>query len=34
MADVRAHAPDERILVQAFYHSAEFLYRLVRELSA
>jgi acetylornithine deacetylase/succinyl-diaminopimelate desuccinylase-like protein len=31
--DVRAHAPDERIGVQAFHESAEFLYRLVRALS-
>jgi acetylornithine deacetylase/succinyl-diaminopimelate desuccinylase-like protein len=30
--DVRAHAPDERITVQAFYECQEFLYRLVRAL--
>ena len=32
--DVRAHAPDERIGVRAFHEGAEFLYRLVRELSS
>jgi acetylornithine deacetylase/succinyl-diaminopimelate desuccinylase-like protein len=31
--DVRAHAPDERILVESFYDSQEFLYRLVRALA-
>jgi acetylornithine deacetylase/succinyl-diaminopimelate desuccinylase-like protein len=31
--DVRAHAPDERIAVQAYYEGQEFLYRLVRALS-
>jgi acetylornithine deacetylase/succinyl-diaminopimelate desuccinylase-like protein len=31
--DVRAHAPDERILVESFYDSQEFLYRLVRALT-
>ncbi|HEX2211368.1 MAG TPA: M20/M25/M40 family metallo-hydrolase [Longimicrobium sp.] len=31
--DVRAHAPDERILVQSYYEGQEFLYRLVRALS-
>lgn len=33
MDDVRAHGPDERIGVQAFYEGQEFLYRLVRDLS-
>lgn len=32
--DVRAHAPDERILVQSFYDGHEFLYRLVKALAA
>lgn len=32
--DVRAHAPDERITVRAFHEGAEFLYRLVKELSS
>jgi acetylornithine deacetylase/succinyl-diaminopimelate desuccinylase-like protein len=31
--DVRAHAPDERILVDSFYESQEFLYRLLRTLT-
>lgn len=31
--DVRAHCPDERILVQSFHEGQEFLYRLVRELA-
>ena len=31
--DVRAHAPDERILIQSYYEGQEFLYRLVRALS-
>jgi acetylornithine deacetylase/succinyl-diaminopimelate desuccinylase-like protein len=31
--DVRAHGPDERIGVQAFYEGQEFLYRLVRTLA-
>jgi acetylornithine deacetylase/succinyl-diaminopimelate desuccinylase-like protein len=31
--DVRAHAPDERIRVDAFHESAEFLYRLVGSLA-
>jgi acetylornithine deacetylase/succinyl-diaminopimelate desuccinylase-like protein len=34
MADVRAHAPDERIAVEAFYDAGEFLYRLLRELAS
>jgi len=33
MADVRAHAPDERIRVEAFHDAGEFLYRLLRELA-
>lgn len=32
--DVRAHAPDERILIQSYYEGQEFLYRLVRALSS
>lgn len=32
--DVRAHGPDERIRVQAFYECREFLDRLVRALSS
>jgi acetylornithine deacetylase/succinyl-diaminopimelate desuccinylase-like protein len=32
--DVRAHAPDERIIIQAYYEGQEFLYRLVRALSS
>lgn len=32
--DVRAHAPDERISVAAYYEGQEFLYRLVRALSS
>jgi acetylornithine deacetylase/succinyl-diaminopimelate desuccinylase-like protein len=31
--DVRAHAPNERILIQSYYEGQEFLYRLVRALS-
>lgn len=31
--DVRAHAPDERILVESFYQSQEFIYRLVRAVT-
>lgn len=31
--DVRAHAPDERIGVEAFHEGGEFLYRLVRALA-
>lgn len=31
--DVRAHAPDERISVAAYYEGQEFLYRLVRALT-
>ncbi|HEX7240363.1 MAG TPA: M20/M25/M40 family metallo-hydrolase [Longimicrobiaceae bacterium] len=31
--DVRAHNPDERILVRSFYEAQEFLYRLVRALA-
>lgn len=31
--DVRAHAPNERIHVQAYYEGQEFLYRLIRALS-
>ena len=31
--DVRAHAPDERIGVEAFYEGQEFMYRLVKELA-
>lgn len=34
MADVRAHAPDERIGVEAFHDAGEFLYRLLREVCA
>jgi acetylornithine deacetylase/succinyl-diaminopimelate desuccinylase-like protein len=33
MDDVRAHAPDERIEVRAFFEAQEFLYRLVRRLA-
>lgn len=32
MADVRAHAPDERLAVESFYEGGEFLYRLLKEL--
>ncbi|HEU4885039.1 MAG TPA: M20/M25/M40 family metallo-hydrolase [Longimicrobium sp.] len=31
--DVRAHAPNERILIQSYYEGQEFLYRLVHALS-
>jgi acetylornithine deacetylase/succinyl-diaminopimelate desuccinylase-like protein len=31
--DVRAHAPDERIGVEAFFEGQEFLFRLVRQLA-
>lgn len=31
--DIRAHAPDERILVSSYYEGQEFLYRLVRTLA-
>ncbi|HEV2148472.1 MAG TPA: M20/M25/M40 family metallo-hydrolase [Longimicrobiaceae bacterium] len=31
--DVRAHCPDERILVRSYYEGQEFLYRLVRALA-
>jgi acetylornithine deacetylase/succinyl-diaminopimelate desuccinylase-like protein len=31
--DVRAHAPDERLGVEAFYEGQEFLFRLVRQLT-
>jgi acetylornithine deacetylase/succinyl-diaminopimelate desuccinylase-like protein len=31
--DVRAHGRDERILVQSYYESQEFLYQLVKELT-
>ena len=34
MNDVRAHGRDERIKVKSFYDGQEFLYRLVKELSA
>ncbi len=33
VTDARAHAPDERIGVEAFYEAGEFLYRLLRELA-
>jgi len=33
VTDARAHAPDERISVEAFYEAGEFLYRLVCELA-
>jgi acetylornithine deacetylase/succinyl-diaminopimelate desuccinylase-like protein len=32
--DVRVHAPNERIIIQAYYEGQEFLYRLVRALSS
>jgi acetylornithine deacetylase/succinyl-diaminopimelate desuccinylase-like protein len=31
--DNRAHGRDERIIVKEFYHGAEFIYQLVRELA-
>ncbi len=31
--DVRAHAPDERVGVEAFFEGQEFLFRLVRQLA-
>lgn len=34
VTDARAHAPDERIGVEAFYEGGEFLYRLLRTLSS
>ncbi|HEY0037150.1 MAG TPA: M20/M25/M40 family metallo-hydrolase [Longimicrobium sp.] len=34
VSDVRAHAPDERIGVEAFHEAGEFLYRLLKRLSA
>ena len=34
VADVRAHAPDERIGVEAFYEGGEFVYRLLRVLAS
>lgn len=33
VTDARAHAPDERIAVEAFHEAGEFVYRLVRELA-
>ncbi|HEX8362631.1 MAG TPA: M20/M25/M40 family metallo-hydrolase [Longimicrobium sp.] len=33
VADARAHAPDERLGVEAFYEGGEFIYRLLKELS-
>ncbi len=33
VADARAHAPDERLGVEAFYEGGEFIYRLLRELA-
>jgi acetylornithine deacetylase/succinyl-diaminopimelate desuccinylase-like protein len=33
LADARVHGPDERVRVDAFHEAAEFLYRLVREVS-
>jgi acetylornithine deacetylase/succinyl-diaminopimelate desuccinylase-like protein len=33
-ADIRAHAPDERIGVQEFYDAGEFLFRLVTRLAS
>jgi acetylornithine deacetylase/succinyl-diaminopimelate desuccinylase-like protein len=33
VADIRAHGRDERIPVQAFYESQEFIYRLVKALT-
>jgi acetylornithine deacetylase/succinyl-diaminopimelate desuccinylase-like protein len=33
VTDARAHAPDERIGVEAFYEGGEFVYRLLRVLS-
>jgi acetylornithine deacetylase/succinyl-diaminopimelate desuccinylase-like protein len=32
--DVRAHGKDERVSVRAFYEGVEFMYRLMKELSA
>ena len=32
--DVRSHGKDERILVQSFYEGIEFMYRLMKELTA
>jgi acetylornithine deacetylase/succinyl-diaminopimelate desuccinylase-like protein len=34
VADARAHAPDERLGVEAFYEGGEFIYRLLKELAA
>jgi acetylornithine deacetylase/succinyl-diaminopimelate desuccinylase-like protein len=31
--DNRAHGRDERIIVKEFYHGAEFIYLLVRDLA-
>lgn len=33
LADARVHGPDERVRVDAFHDAAEFLYRLVRDVS-
>jgi hypothetical protein len=32
--DIRAHGKDERVLVKSFYQGDEYLYRLVKMLSA